>query len=40
MGYKDFVSKTEDVVRLAYQLKYELGDKISINKVGLCKEVL
>lgn len=40
MGYKNFMSKTEDVVRLAYQLKYELGDKISINKIGLLKEVL
>lgn len=40
MAYKDFVSKTEDVVWLAYKLKDELGDKISINKIGLYKEVL
>lgn len=40
MGYKDFMSKTDDVVRLAFQLKYELGDKISINKMGLYKEFL
>lgn len=40
MGYKDFVSKPEDIVWLAYQLKNQLGDKISINKFGLYKEVL
>lgn len=40
MGYNDFMSKTEDVVWLAYKLKDELGGKISINKVGLWKEYL
>ena len=40
MGYKDFMSKTEDIVWLAYQLKDKLGSKISINKVGLYKEYL
>ena len=40
MGCENFMSKTEDVVWLAYKLKNELGDKISINKVGLYKEVL
>lgn len=40
MAYVDFMSKTEDVVWLAYKLKDELGGKISINKVGLCKNYL
>ncbi len=40
MGYRDFMSKTDDVVWLAYQLKDKLGSKISINKFGLYKEVL
>lgn len=40
MGYKDFMSKPEDIVWIAYKLKNELGDKISINKFGLYKEVL
>lgn len=40
MEYKDFKSKTEDVVWLAYKLKDELGGRISINKVGLWKEYL
>ena len=40
MAYENFISKTEDVVWLAYKLKNELGDKVSINKFGLWKEVL
>lgn len=40
MEYKNFMSKMEDVVWLAYKLKDELGDKISINKIGLYKEFL
>ena len=40
MACENFMSKTEDVVWLAYQLKNKLGDKISINKIGLYKEVL
>ena len=40
MSHENFMSKTEDVVWLAYKLKDELGDKISINKIGLYKEVL
>lgn len=40
MGYKDFMSKTDDVVWLAYQLKNKLDSKISINKIGLYKDVL
>jgi len=40
MEYKDFMSKPEDIVWIAYKLKNEMGDKISINKYGLYKEVL
>ncbi len=40
MTHENFMSKTEDVVWLAYKLKDELGNKISINKMGLYKEVL
>jgi len=40
MIYKEMMSNTEDVVWLAYQLKNKLGNKISINKFGLYKEVL
>lgn len=40
MAYENFMSKTDDVVWLAYQLKNKLGGKISINKMGLYKEVL
>lgn len=40
MAHENFMSKTDDVVWLAYQLKNKLGDKISINKMGLYKEVL
>ena len=40
MAYENFMSKIEDVVWLAYSLKNELGDKISINQIGLWKEVL
>lgn len=40
MAYENFMSKTEDVVWLAYKLKNELGDKVSINQIGLWKEVL
>lgn len=40
MAYENFMSKTDDVVWLAYQFKNKLGSKISINKMGLYKEVL
>lgn len=40
MAYENFMSKMEDVVRLAYQLKYVLGVMISINQSGLYKNVL
>ena len=40
MGYENFMSKMEDVVRLAYQLKYVLGVMISINQNGLYKNIL
>lgn len=36
----NYISKTEDVVWLAYKLKDKLESKISINEFGLYKEVL
>ena len=36
----DFTSKTEDIIWLAYKLVKVLGDNVSINKFGLCQEIL
>lgn len=36
----NFVSKTDDVIWLYYKLKDEIGEKISVNELGLYQEVL
>lgn len=40
MAYENFMSQMEDVIWLAYKLKFQLGSKISINQIGLYKEIL